>query len=75
MPFALNLYHDQIDASGSTASALPAAHRLLYVRHGRAVINGQSLNSDQAGFSSPDGRRIFASIPPFDHWSRTNMML
>jgi len=50
MPFALNLYHDQIDASGSTASALPAAHRLLYVRHGRAVINGQPLAADQATY-------------------------
>jgi hypothetical protein len=48
MPFALNLYHDQIDASGSSKSALPAAHRLLYVRHGSAVINGQPLDADQA---------------------------
>jgi hypothetical protein len=48
MPFALNFYHDQIAASGSTASALAPAHRLLYVRHGRVVINGQSMNADEA---------------------------
>src|SRR5215470_10476353 len=48
MPFALNLYHDQIDASGASAAALPAAHRLLYVRHGAVVINGQAMNADAA---------------------------
>jgi hypothetical protein len=48
MPFALNFYHDQITASGATASALPAAHRLLYVRHGRILINGQSMSADEA---------------------------
>lgn len=48
MPFALNFYHDQIGASGSTTLALPAAHRLLYVRHGRAVINERLTHADQA---------------------------
>jgi hypothetical protein len=48
MPFALNLYHDQIGQGGATASALPAAHRLIYVRHGRVEINGQSLGTDEA---------------------------
>jgi len=48
MPLALNFYHDQIAASGSTASALAAAHRLVYVRHGRVVINGQSMSVDEA---------------------------
>ena len=50
MPFALNFYHDQVDASGSTTSALPAAHRLLYVRHGGVVINGQTMNADDATY-------------------------
>ena len=50
MPFALNFYHDQIAASGSTTSALPAAHRLLYVRHGSVAINGQSMNADEATY-------------------------
>jgi hypothetical protein len=48
MPFALNFYHDQIDIGGSTSSPLPTAHRLLYVRHGEVVINGQALASDTA---------------------------
>jgi len=50
MAFALNFYHDQLDASGSTSSPLPAAHRLLYVRHGSVVINGQRLAADQATY-------------------------
>ena len=48
MPFALNLYHDQVGAGGASREPLPAAHRLLYVRHGGAVVNGQALNADQA---------------------------
>lgn len=50
MPFALNFYHDQIDASGAATSALPAAHRLLYVRHGNALINGQAMKADDATY-------------------------
>jgi hypothetical protein len=48
MPFALNFYHDQVGASGATASALAASHRLLYVRHGRVEIKGQVLSADSA---------------------------
>jgi hypothetical protein len=48
MPFALNFYHDQIAADGATSSPLRPAHRLLYVRHGRAVINDQLANADEA---------------------------
>jgi hypothetical protein len=48
MPCALNLFHDQISADGATVQPLPAAHRLLYMRFGRAVINGQTMNADQA---------------------------
>lgn len=48
MPYALNFYHDQIAADGSTATPLPAAHRLLYVRHGSAVINGKVVSADEA---------------------------
>jgi hypothetical protein len=48
MPFSLNLYHDQIGADGATAPPLLAAHRLLYVRHGSAVINGNTLGADEA---------------------------
>jgi hypothetical protein len=50
MPFSLNLYHDQIGAAGSTASALVPAHRLLYVRHGRVTINGQSMEAGEATY-------------------------
>ncbi len=48
MPFALNLYHDQLGSNGATNAALPAAHRLLYIRHGRAEINGKVLAADEA---------------------------
>src|SRR5262249_21870870 len=50
MPFALNLYHDQVIADGASATLLPPLHRLLYVRHGRVVINGQSLSADEATY-------------------------
>ena len=48
MPFSLNFYHDQIGADGAAAPALAPAHRLLYVRHGSAVINGKTVNADEA---------------------------
>jgi hypothetical protein len=48
MPLSLNLYHDQVAAAGSTAAPLAPAHRLLYVRHGRAAINDRPLNADEA---------------------------
>jgi hypothetical protein len=52
MPFALNLYHDQVDADGASTSALAPAHRLLYVRHGTAEINGQLMKADEAVYCS-----------------------
>lgn len=48
MPLALNFYHDQIDASGATTVSLPAARRLIYVRHGSVAINGQAMKADDA---------------------------
>jgi hypothetical protein len=48
MPFSLNFYHDQIAADGAAAMALAPAHRLLYVRHGSAVINGKTVKADEA---------------------------
>jgi len=50
MPFSLNLYHDQLGAAGATSAALASAHRLLYVRHGRAVMNGQVMATDAATY-------------------------
>ena len=46
MPFSLNLYHDQVGAGGASVAPLPAAHRLLYVRHGKVEINGQTMAAD-----------------------------
>jgi len=48
MPFALNFYHDQIAADGAAAVPLPAAHRLVYVRHGRVAVNGTAMNAGEA---------------------------
>ena len=48
MPFALNLYHDQVGADGASKAPLPAARRMIYVRHGRATVNGQAMNADEA---------------------------
>jgi hypothetical protein len=48
MPLSLNLYHDQVGADGASASALAPAHRLLYVRHGRVVINDRTMGADEA---------------------------
>jgi hypothetical protein len=48
MPFALNFYHDQIEAGAGAASTLPPAQRLLYVRHGNVRLNGQAMPPDTA---------------------------
>lgn len=48
MPFALNLYHDQVGADGASAAPLCPAHRLLYVRHGPAAVNERELAADAA---------------------------
>jgi hypothetical protein len=48
MPLSLNLYHDQVGAEGASAAALAPALRLLYVRHGRVVINDKSMGADEA---------------------------
>lgn len=48
MPFALNLFHDQVIAGGASAQPLPSAHRLLYVRHGHVVINSSAVQTDTA---------------------------
>jgi hypothetical protein len=47
MPFALSLYHDQV-IEGGASSPLPAAHRMIYVRHGAAVVNGKTMKADEA---------------------------
>jgi hypothetical protein len=65
MPFALNFYHDQVGGSGATASPLTVAHRLLYVRHGRAEINGQTLSTGEAIYC--DGPLAFKTA---SEWSQ-----
>lgn len=50
MPLALNFYHDQIDAGAATSAALPAARRLIYVRHGSITLNGQAMKADDASY-------------------------
>jgi hypothetical protein len=50
MPFSLNFYHDQIGGEGASRSPLPSAHRLLYVRHGRAVIDDRLMSADEATY-------------------------
>jgi len=48
MPFALNFYQDQVASDGATSSALDANPRLLYLRHGRAAINGRAVKEGEA---------------------------
>ncbi|HET9916262.1 MAG TPA: hypothetical protein VFQ89_04080 [Candidatus Binatia bacterium] len=50
MSLALNFYHDQLDDEGLTSSPLPAAHRLLYVRHGAAEVNGRRMSVNEATY-------------------------
>lgn len=50
MAYALNLYHDQVASGGAADAALPAAHRLLYVRHGAVTANGRTLAADAAAY-------------------------
>jgi len=50
MPFALNFYHDQVAADATGAAALPSAHRLIYVRHGRANLNGREMKAGEATY-------------------------
>src|SRR5262245_20209026 len=59
MPYTLTFYHDQIGADGAMRAALPAAHRMLYVRHGSVTINGKAMSADDAIYS--DGAVTLAS--------------
>jgi hypothetical protein len=48
LSLALNFFRDQLGESGATSSPLPAAHRILYLRHGSADINGRVMSADEA---------------------------
>ncbi len=65
MPFALNFYHDQVTVGGASASPLPAAHRMIYVRHSRTVVNGQMMNADNGVYC--DGA---VTLQAADGWSQ-----
>ncbi len=52
MPFTLNFYHDQLGAAGAASAPLPPAHRILYLRHGSARINGKAMKADEAAYES-----------------------
>ena len=60
MSLALNFYHDQLDDEALTSSPLPAMHRLLYVRHGSAEMNGRRMSADEATYC--DGPVTLKSI-------------
>jgi len=54
MPFSMKFYHDQLVAEGESKAPLRDAHRMVFVRHGAVVINGQNLQTqDTAYFSGP----------------------
>lgn len=52
MPLSMNFYQDQLVAGEASESSLPAAHRLLYVRHGAVIANGQTLEVDSTAYFS-----------------------
>ena len=50
MPYSLNFYHDQVDASGTAEEPLAPLHRIVYVRHGTVEINGRRMKADEANY-------------------------
>lgn len=50
MPISMKFYQDQLVESGATDTPLPAAHRLIYVRHGAVTANGEILAKDGFGY-------------------------
>jgi len=52
MPISLKFYRDQLLSTGESATPLPAAHRLIYVRYGSVVANGDALAQDQFAYHS-----------------------
>ena len=65
MPLSLNLYHDQLLTGGSAEPDLPAAHRLIFARHGAVTVNGQTLD---AGSSVYTGETV--SLAAVAEWSQ-----
>ena len=51
MPSSMKFYQDQLVDGGVTDPPLPAAHRLIFVRHGAVIANGRHLGAgDHAYF-------------------------
>jgi hypothetical protein len=48
LSLALNFFRDQLGESEVTSSPLPPAHRILFLRHGSADINGRVMSADEA---------------------------
>jgi hypothetical protein len=54
MPFSMKFYQDQLVAEGGLEAPLPAAPRMIFVRHGSVLVNGRRLQAqDSAYFSEP----------------------
>ena len=47
MPISFNFYQDQVLGDGTSAAPLEPAHRLLFLRHGAAKVNGETLSTGQ----------------------------
>lgn len=47
MPVSFHFYQDQIVRDATAAAPLEPAHRLLFLRHGAASVNGQALAAGQ----------------------------
>lgn len=69
MPFSMKFYQDQLVSDGRSASALADAHRMIFVRHGAVVINGQTLQANESAyFSGPMNMRADADWSQVWRW-------
>ena len=50
MPISLKFYRDQLLSTGESSSPLPAAHRLIYIRYGSVIANGETLTQGQFAY-------------------------
>ena len=52
MSVSMCFYQDQTIKYGRTTEPLEASHRLLFIRHGAATVNGQTLATGEFAYSS-----------------------
>ena len=50
MPVSLKFYQDQLLRSSTSALPLQKAHRIIYVRHGSIIANGETLARNQFAY-------------------------